>query len=142
MNPRLTQPLFGDSATGTLRDVGNFTNRNGATFVNRKPKGNKNGGANNPVLIEAFRIKHAEWMAIVPELFGDPPNHRWRRYILWPDFWAEFLSTWVNDSPRAGVLTVTLAPDLLNSSGVVADHIGSTSTNWPQFTITASGVHT
>jgi len=117
-NPKLTNPLFGDSASGALPLVGEIRSRNGAFFMCRQGGGNPDPAANSTDMQTMFTIARHCYSSITPTVFGGSHYHQKHRDPPWSTFWADFVS----GNPGFSYLLVSATINL--DEGSLTGHCG------------------
>lgn len=117
-SPKLTNPLFGTSASGAIPGVGEIRARNGAFFMNLPGGGNPNPSANTTDMQTMFTIARHCYSSITPTLFGGSHYHQKHRDPAWQVFWSDFVSGNPGYSYLLVSATITLA------EGTLTGHCG------------------
>ncbi len=91
MSVKINRPLYGDSATGVVKNLGRFIRKNGAIYLTDEKK--KNRIADNlPLSMQSCLSIAKKEHALIPKTSVVINGKTTLRIIpTWPDYWAQYL---------------------------------------------------
>lgn len=95
MTLRIDSPLFGDTASGSIRSVGTFRQTPTGTFLSTEAVGNHTSVAATATIRACFASAKTAYSAIFPYWEFECGRYRFIRTPKWPAFWTQ----WLIDNP-------------------------------------------
>lgn len=88
---RVTSPLFGDSAHGSVQGLITFRTRGGTAFAVRRSPGPPTPPASGATIRGCFATAIEAWTSQPRGWHTYKGHYRYMRWPAWPDFWRQWL---------------------------------------------------
>jgi hypothetical protein len=88
---QLTKPLYSDSASGSITNVGTIVRKNGKFFLRKLASGNRQVSILTEQINRCFKRAKAIHAIIEKTYVYAGGKYRWLIIPSWPDFWRDFL---------------------------------------------------